>query len=177
MTKPPRCPPAGLPDKDTLLAFLRDTGSAEKTDIARHFGLKGADRRALRENNIDEDPGLVFNAGMTIAEGAKAAEHFLEEQTKATAVQTVNDLVAIGAANVLLERGLKTPDDLSMAGFGNILTSEHYRVPLTTVRQPKFRLGMAAFDTMLKLLAGERPESQRIVAEVLVRQSTGPVAK
>jgi hypothetical protein len=36
---------------------------------------------------------------------------------------------------------------------------------------------MASFDTMLKLLAGERPESQRIVAEVLVRQSTGPVAK
>ena len=33
---------------------------------------------------------------------------------------------------------------------------------------------MAAFDTMLKLLAGERPESQRIVAEVLVRQSTAP---
>ncbi len=49
MSKPPRRPPAGLPDKDTLLAFLRDAGSAEKTDIARHFGLKGNDRRALRE--------------------------------------------------------------------------------------------------------------------------------
>ncbi|HEY0102295.1 MAG TPA: ribonuclease R [Brevundimonas sp.] len=49
MTKSPRRPAAGLPDKDTLLAFLRDAGSAEKTDIARHFGLKGGDRRALRE--------------------------------------------------------------------------------------------------------------------------------
>lgn len=49
MTKPPHRPPAGLPDKDTLLAFLREAGSAEKTDIARHFGLKGGDRRALRE--------------------------------------------------------------------------------------------------------------------------------
>lgn len=49
MTKPPRRPAAGLPDKDTLLAFLREAGSAEKTDIARHFGLKGGDRRALRE--------------------------------------------------------------------------------------------------------------------------------
>ena len=48
MTRSKR-PPAGLPDKDTLLAFLREQGSAEKTDIARHFGLKGADRRALRE--------------------------------------------------------------------------------------------------------------------------------
>ncbi|MGH6978607.1 MAG: ribonuclease R, partial [Brevundimonas sp.] len=49
MTKPTKRPPAGLPDKDTLLAFLREAGSAEKTDIARHFGLKGGDRRALRE--------------------------------------------------------------------------------------------------------------------------------
>ena len=49
MTNTPKRPPAGLPDKQTLIAFLRDAGSAEKTDIARHFGLKGGDRRALRE--------------------------------------------------------------------------------------------------------------------------------
>ena len=49
MTKSTKRPPAGLPDKDTLIAFLREAGSAEKTDIARHFGLKGGDRRALRE--------------------------------------------------------------------------------------------------------------------------------
>ena len=130
-------------------------------------------RRALRENGIEEDPALVFNAGSTIAEGAKAAEHFLEEKTKATAVQTVNDLVAIGAANVFLDSGVKIPDELSIAGFGNILTSEHYRVPLTTIRQPKFRMGMAAFDAMLKLINGQRPEQERMVGEVLVRQSTG----
>ena len=49
MTKSTKRPPAGLPDKDTLIAFLREAASAEKTDIARHFGLKGGDRRALRE--------------------------------------------------------------------------------------------------------------------------------
>ncbi|MBO9709603.1 MAG: ribonuclease R [Caulobacter sp.] len=41
--------PQGLPDRETLLAFLRDAGESKKADIARHFGLKGADRRALRE--------------------------------------------------------------------------------------------------------------------------------
>ena len=49
MTKSSKRPPAGLPDKAALVAFLREAGSAEKTDIARHFGLKGGDRRALRE--------------------------------------------------------------------------------------------------------------------------------
>ena len=41
--------PHGLPTKDELVRFLREAGEAEKSDIARAFGLKGADRRALRE--------------------------------------------------------------------------------------------------------------------------------
>lgn len=49
MTKNPKRPPAGLPDEETLIAFLREAGSAEKADIARHFGLKGNERRMLRE--------------------------------------------------------------------------------------------------------------------------------
>jgi ribonuclease R len=46
--KPSR-PPQGLPDRDTLLKYLRETGEADRAAIARAFGLKGADRRALRE--------------------------------------------------------------------------------------------------------------------------------
>ncbi|WP_292083264.1 MULTISPECIES: ribonuclease R [unclassified Brevundimonas] len=49
MTKTPKRPAAGLPDKDTLIAFLREAGEAQKADIARAFGLKGVERRQLRE--------------------------------------------------------------------------------------------------------------------------------
>jgi LacI family transcriptional regulator len=129
-------------------------------------------RRALREANIEVDDKLVFNAGSTIEEGEKAALQMLSEQPDATAVQAVNDLVAIGAATIFLNQGIRIPADLSLVGFGNILTSEHFRVPLTTIRQPKFRLGVAAMNSMLKLLRGERPESKRLPAEMIVRAST-----
>ena len=49
MPKSPRRPTSGLPDKETLLRFLREAGEADKSDLARAFGLKGEDRRALRE--------------------------------------------------------------------------------------------------------------------------------
>ncbi|MBS0409561.1 MAG: ribonuclease R [Proteobacteria bacterium] len=42
-------PPQGLPDRDALLAFIREAGETDKAAIARAFGLKGADRRALRD--------------------------------------------------------------------------------------------------------------------------------
>ena len=131
-------------------------------------------RRALREAQIEPQDSLLFNAGTTIEEGGKAALQILNEAPGITAVQAVSDLVAMGAANVFLNQGVQIPKDLSLAGFGNILTSEHFRVPLTTVRQPKLRLGVAAMETMQKLLRGEHPESRRLPAEVVLRASTGP---
>ena len=42
-------PPQGLPDRETLLKFIREAGETDKADMAKAFGLKGADRRALRD--------------------------------------------------------------------------------------------------------------------------------
>jgi DNA-binding LacI/PurR family transcriptional regulator len=131
-------------------------------------------RRALREAHLEVDDRLLFQAGNTIEDGAKAALQFVNEASQATAILAVTDLVAIGCANTFLNQGLRIPQDLSVMGFGNIMTSEYFRVPLTTVRQPKFRLGAAAMDAMAKLLRGERPENRLLKAEVIVRQSTAP---
>lgn len=133
-------------------------------------------RRALREAGLDVDDRLVFNAGSTIEEGEKAALQMLNENPKATAVQAVNDLVAIGVADVLLNQGVRIPEQMSVAGFGNILVSEYFRVPLTTVRQPKLRLGYAAMELMQALHRGEPAESRRLRAEVIARASTAPPA-
>jgi LacI family transcriptional regulator len=80
--------------------------------------------------------------------------------------------VAIGCAETLLQQGLKIPGDISVAGFGNIMAAEFYRVPLTTVGQPKYRLGVAAMEVMMNLIRGEKAVSRRLPAELVLRQST-----
>jgi LacI family transcriptional regulator len=129
-------------------------------------------RRALRQAGLDVDDKLVFQAGRNIEDGAKAALQMVQEGSDATAVQAVNDLVAIGCAETLLSQGLKIPQDVSIIGFGNVLLSAHFRVPLTTLRQPKFALGSAAVDTMQLLLNGQRAESKRLPVELVLRDST-----
>ncbi len=47
LTRPPR-PSPGLPDRETLARFIREAGETDTDRIARHFGLKGAERRELR---------------------------------------------------------------------------------------------------------------------------------
>jgi LacI family transcriptional regulator len=130
-------------------------------------------RRALREVGLDVDDRLVFQAGRTIEDGAKAAMQMINESCDATAIQAVNDMVAVGCADTLIRQGVRIPEDISIVGFGNTLLSEYFRVPLTTIRQPKFRLGTAAVESMQRLLKGERPESKRLSATIVVRSSTG----
>jgi LacI family transcriptional regulator len=130
-------------------------------------------RRALREAGLEVDDRLVFEAGRTIEDGAKATRQMISEAPEATAVQAVNDVVAVGCGETLLSQGLKIPQDISLAGFGNILLGAHFKVPLTTTRQPKFRLGSAAVDAMMALLQGRRPEPKSLPAELIIRASTG----
>lgn len=131
-------------------------------------------RRALREAGIGSDDRLVFNAGSTVEEGTNAALQFIQERPGATAIQAVNDLVAIGAGDALLNQGVRIPQDLSLVGHGNVLVSEFFRVPLTTIRQPKLRLGTVAAEAMQHLLRGEPVTSRRLPGQVVVRASTAP---
>jgi len=131
-------------------------------------------RRALREAAIEVDDRMVFAAGNTIEDGIKATLQMLNEGCHPTAIQAVSDLVAIGCAETLFAQGFKIPEDVSIVGFGNILVAEFYRVPLTTVSQPKYRLGMIAVETLMSLIRGEPYTSRRLTAEFVERKSTAP---
>lgn len=130
-------------------------------------------RRALREARLPPDDQLVFQAGRSIEDGMAVAEQMLAERVEATAIQAVNDLTAVGCARALMDRGVRIPEDVSIAGFGNVLVSENFKVPLTTIRQPKFTLGMTAMDMMQSIMAKKSVQPTRLPATVLPRQSTG----
>jgi ribonuclease R len=64
--RPPRAsrPAPGLPDADALIRFIRESGETDRGEIARAFGLKGSDRRALRELLKElEDSGKLDKRG------------------------------------------------------------------------------------------------------------------
>lgn len=141
-----------------------------------HERLEGY-RRALREADLESDDRLIFEAGVTLEDGAKAAGQLIQEAPQATAILAHNDLVAIGAAEIFLGQGRRIPQDISIAGAGNFMVAEHFKVPLTTTHQPKHRAGLAAFECMKALLAGQPPESRRLPAEPIIRQSTAAPPK
>jgi LacI family transcriptional regulator, galactose operon repressor len=75
----------------------------------------------------------------------------------------------------LLDRRVRIPEQMSVVGFGDLLSSACFRVPLTTVHQPKYRLGVAAMNVLIQLTRGQHAEVPRMPMELIVRSSTaGP---
>jgi LacI family transcriptional regulator len=118
----------------------------------------------------------VFLAGRDIEAGRHAMTQAISEKADFTAVVAFNDSVAIGAIETLLKQGVRVPEDVSVAGFGDGLLAENFRVPLTTVRVPQMEMGEAALRLALELQKGEAVAPRTLPVEIIVRASTAKVA-
>jgi LacI family repressor for deo operon, udp, cdd, tsx, nupC, and nupG len=58
-------------------------------------------------------------------------------------------------------------------GFDDISFSSFVTPSLTTMKQPRHKIGEAAMELLLALLAGEKPREQQVLlrAELIVRNS------
>jgi DNA-binding LacI/PurR family transcriptional regulator len=113
------------------------------------------------------------------AEGAmRAMEQLLAIAKAPTAVCCYNDMTALGAMRCLRNRGLRVPDDISIAGFDDLFFAAYTEPPLTTIRQPMRRMGQMAMESLLKLMEGKESVTQvQIEPELVVRHSTAPPGK
>jgi DNA-binding LacI/PurR family transcriptional regulator len=58
-------------------------------------------------------------------------------------------------------------------GFDDVDIARYVSPALTTVHQPKLRLGQIAIEMLLRLMAGERVEDECVGVELVTRGSTG----
>jgi DNA-binding LacI/PurR family transcriptional regulator len=85
--------------------------------------------------------------------------------------------VALGALHAARVRDLRVPQDLSIIGVDDIFAAAHAHPPLTTISQPKYRMGALAVQTLRRMKLGEiETASSCTVLEspLIVRESTGP---
>jgi len=81
-----------------------------------------------------------------------ATKKFISKQKDFTAIIAGNDFIAMGAVEAVFDLGLKVPDDLSIIGYDNLKFTKIMRVPLTTIKQPKYLFGRLAAERVIELL-------------------------
>jgi len=108
------------------------------------------------------------------AEDVSIGQQFLPDlfESGVTAVFCYNDMVANGALLACRSLGVAVPEQLSLVGFDDIELAQYVIPPLTTVHQPKLRLGQVAMQMLLDLLAGHPVQDAVLPAELVVRSST-----
>ncbi len=126
------------------------------------------------------DPGnlvVIDTAAPTIAEGREAGARIagLPASRRPTGVFCANDLLALGLLQQALQLGLRVPEDVAIVGYDDIEFAGAAAVPLTSVRQPRHRLGLTAGQLLLEETSGDEGHEHRQVEflpELFVRAST-----
>ena len=129
--------------------------------------------RMLESRGIPLDPELVESGTFEQESGAAAAARLASRGKPFDALICLNDLMALGALEELRGRGIRIPEDLSLAGFDDIEEARYCTPPLTTVMQPLYEVGAQAVLELIRLMEGEPPRERTLSCEPVIRESCG----
>ncbi len=133
-------------------------------------------RAALQARGAPLQADLTRRGRFSFADGHRHMLDLLDGERRPSAVFCGNDVIALGALNAALGRGVAVPRELSIVGFDDISITTWEAFRLTTVRQGIRRMGRTAVDLLLARLADPDRPAQRIVlpAELVPRATLGP---
>jgi LacI family transcriptional regulator len=135
--------------------------------------LKGF-KKALDEKNIALDKNSIVCVEKIDYETAyKVFTNYLVGHPVNDGYFCTTDWLAIGVMAALLDKNIKIPEDVKLAGFDNISIAEHARIPLTTIHQDVKGLAELAVGLMIKMLNKEPVEKYEYILDpVLVRRKS-----
>jgi LacI family transcriptional regulator len=113
---------------------------------------------------------------MNATKGEEAAKKILELDVMPTAIFCANDLLALGVMRALLASKVRIPEQVSVLGYDNIEFAPSAAVPLSSIAQPSYQMGVTAADLLLNECEdGDSHEHQQIrfQPQLVERASTG----
>ena len=146
-------------------------GRARQSNRNRQAGYEAA----LRSAGIEPDRRLSATSGRrdSAESGAEGVELLLP--ARPTALFFYNDMAALGGLRALADRGVRVPEEVSVAGFDDIEVAALVTPPLTTMSQPRLEMGRMATEQLLAMLHGAAGGERLMTAcTLVVRRSTGP---
>jgi LacI family transcriptional regulator len=108
-------------------------------------------------------------------QGRAAMKTLLALAERPDAVFCFNDPLAIGAMDVILEAGLRIPEDIAVIGCGNLYFDNNLQVPLSSIDQHSVRLGQLAGELVLNILHARSKQPPKTIVldpSLMVRRST-----
>ncbi len=133
-------------------------------------------KESLIKAGLSIDQKWIVVGDFSKDSGYRQMKKLLEVEEVPTAVFVANDLMAIGAYEACLEVGLSIPNDISIVGYDDIQIASLINPALTTITQPKYKLGEAAAEMLISQIEEDtRLEDIVLNPKLIIRESTGRV--
>ncbi|MCA2011098.1 LacI family DNA-binding transcriptional regulator [Cereibacter sphaeroides] len=129
-------------------------------------------RQAVAARGIE---GLEVEGDFTMRSGALAARNWATMPDRPRAVFAASDECAFGFMSECAKMGIAVPGDVSVVGFDDVDFADRYIPALTTIHQPRARLGRRAAESLIAALTEGRPlprKRELIEAHLVIRGST-----
>lgn len=130
---------------------------------------------ALKKHGVVFDETLVMESDFTHEAAREATRKLYDLPQPPDAIFGFADIMAIGVLLEVKEMGLRVPEDVAIAGFGNDDVSALVHPSLTTMSQPSFEIGRKSATLLIEELSGEGPSVKKlevIKPQLIIRDST-----
>lgn len=155
---------------------LIDLGHEKIGFCAYDFHLNSEKERYLGYQHALMQAGLSTHKDLLFPNREINYEELIDKvkSRKLTALFCVNDRRALEVIDHLMQKGIQIPNDLSIIGFDDMEGTELARVPLSTVRQPFYKLGYEAAKLLVEVKSKGRHVSKKMLlpTELILRSST-----
>lgn len=132
-------------------------------------------REVLAQHGLTFDEAHLIISDMSRRSGAASAAQYLQDRKLAVdAIIAVNDMMALGIIDTLMQNGIRVPHDVVVTGSMGLDEGLFNAPPLTTIREPMYELGWHAAQSVISLIEG-RDVAPRIEVptRMLIRASCG----
>ncbi len=159
--------------------YLIDNGHTDIACLSGHFDKLACKerilgfRRAMAEANLSVNEDWILEGNFECDTAVLVADKITAMEKRPTAVFCFNDTMALGLMSRLQQNGIKIPDDISVIGYDNIELAEYFSPPLTTIHQPKRRVGKNAFEILLERIKDKDHEKRifEMQPELMIRNT------
>ncbi|THF73403.1 LacI family DNA-binding transcriptional regulator [Cohnella fermenti] len=119
--------------------------------------------KAMREFALPWEP-LVFNGEFTAEGGSRAVAEFLASDHPPAAIVSLNNRMSLGVLLEIVRHGLRIPDDLAVASFGEVEAGSLLKRPaLYYTEQNPNAMGRKTGEILLARIRRELPSAEAAI--------------
>ena len=128
---------------------------------------------AMKSHGIEKNDQWIKQGNFSFKSGFDAGVEIFHSEKIPTAIFASNDSMAAGIMKSAQMKGMKVPNDLSLAGFDDSPIAHQIWPALTTVKQPVEKMAAHAAKILIAKFDGlaEQTKSKEFKSELIMRES------